>query len=355
MALDAVARHRSFNAAADELGYTQSAVSQQIVVARADRRAPGVRALARAAARSSPTEVGRVLLGHAQAVLARVEAAVAPTLTALVEGAVGELRVGTYQSVATRLLPVVLARFRALWPRIDVQLFESGSHDEIDGRVERGRARRRLHDAADPERGPVRYTGLLSDPYLLVVAPRAPARLRRPPAGLRALAEHDLIGYRVCRAHARVERHLRDHGHRAARRHAGRGQPPAPGARGPGRRRGGDAAAGDRRSTAATSSCSTCASRCRARELGLRLAPRGRELIGRPARDFIELATEAGAELAEEVTPVPAARCQRAACRERDGERRASLRERAVLGLDAGRDAVEEARDLGLPRVARAP
>src|ERR687887_206987 len=53
-------------------------------------------------------------------------------------GAAGELRVGTYQSVATRLLPAVLARFRERWPRIDVQLYESGSHDEIDGRVERG-------------------------------------------------------------------------------------------------------------------------------------------------------------------------------------------------------------------------
>ena len=70
MALDAVARHGSFNAAAEELGYTQSAVSQQInsleqIVGRPvfeRSRGPGT---------VTTTEVGRVLLGHAQAVLAR--------------------------------------------------------------------------------------------------------------------------------------------------------------------------------------------------------------------------------------------------------------------------------------------
>src|SRR3954449_2626427 len=98
VALDAVARHHSFHAAADELGYTQSAISQQIasleqIVGRPlFERSRGPRPV-------TLTEAGRVLLGHAEAVLARVEAASAD-VTALVEGAVGELRVGTYQSVA---------------------------------------------------------------------------------------------------------------------------------------------------------------------------------------------------------------------------------------------------------------
>ena len=208
LALDAVARHESFNAAAAELGYTQSAISQQIgsleqIVGRPvferSRGPRGVRL----------TEVGRVLLGHAEAVLARLEAATAD-LTALVDGAVGELRVGTYQSVATRLLPSVLARFRELWPRIDVQLFESGSHDEIDGRVERGALELAFTHPPIPNEDLFSYTELLRDPYLLVVHPQHPLALAGRPPELRELAEHDLIGYRVCRAHARVERHLRD-------------------------------------------------------------------------------------------------------------------------------------------------
>jgi molybdate transport repressor ModE-like protein len=210
VALDAVARHCSFNAAADELGYTQSAISQQIgaleqIVGRpVFERSRGPRPV-------RLTEAGRVLLGHAEAVLARVEAASAD-LTALVEGAVGELRVGTYQSVATRLLPAVLTRFRDRWPRIDVQLFESGSHDEIDGRVERGALDIAFTTPPIPNDEVFAYTELMRDPYLLVVHPGHPLALAGRPPGLPALADHDLIGYRVCRAHARVERFLRDQG-----------------------------------------------------------------------------------------------------------------------------------------------
>src|ERR1700755_748264 len=79
--LDAVARHLSFNRAADELGYTPSAISQQVgaieaavsarervVAARVFERSRGPRPI-------TLTEPGRVLLGHARAVLARMEAA----------------------------------------------------------------------------------------------------------------------------------------------------------------------------------------------------------------------------------------------------------------------------------------
>ena len=209
MALDAVARHRSFNAAADELGYTQSAVSQQIVGL---EQVVGTRVFDRG---SGPrpvrlTEAGRVLLTHARAVLARVDAASAD-VAALVQGSIGELRVGTYQSVATRLLPVILARFRALWPRIDIGLFESGSHDDIDDRVERGAL-----DLAFTIQPIVRedlfsYVDVLHDPYRLVVDPEHPLATEDR-VDLQDLGDLDLVGYRVCRAHAQVERHLRTHG-----------------------------------------------------------------------------------------------------------------------------------------------
>jgi DNA-binding transcriptional LysR family regulator len=208
-ALDAVARHLSFNGAAGELGYTQSAVSQQIV---ALERLVGTRVFDRG---SGPrpvrlTEPGRVLLGHAQAVLARVDAASAD-LTALVQGAVGELRIGTYQSVATRLLPAVLSRFREQWPRIDIQLFESGSHDDIDTRLERGAADLAFTVPPVPRRDLFDHIELLRDRYLLVVHPEHPLA-RAGSIELHDLADIDLVGYRVCRAHAQVERHLRSRG-----------------------------------------------------------------------------------------------------------------------------------------------
>ncbi|MFI6317166.1 LysR family transcriptional regulator [Nonomuraea sp. NPDC050556] len=65
-----VARLASFSAAADELGYTQSAISQQIAALEADL---GVGVLTRRPV--APTPAGERLLEHAEALLLRVRAA----------------------------------------------------------------------------------------------------------------------------------------------------------------------------------------------------------------------------------------------------------------------------------------
>jgi len=204
--LDAIARHRSFNRAADELGYTPSAVSQQVV---AIERVVGARVFerSRGPAPIGLTEPGRVLLGHARAVLARLEAA-ATDVDALTQGAAGELRVGTYQSIAARLLPSLLAEFRTAWPRIELTLHESGSHDELDGKVERGVLDLAFTVAYEAGDGVTTYVPLLSDPYVLVLEEGSP--LGEPT--LEDLGKLDLVAYRECRANAVVERHLRAHG-----------------------------------------------------------------------------------------------------------------------------------------------
>lgn len=206
VALDAVERHRSFQGAADELGYSQSAVSQQVV---ALEQLVGTRVFDRG---SGPrpvrlTEPGRVLLGHARAVLARVEAA-SVDMAALQQGAIGELRIGTYQSVANRLLPLILARFLLDWPRVDVQLFESGSHDDIDDRVERGALDLAFTTPPVQREEIFDYVDLLHDPYLLVMHHGHPLS-ERDTIPLAALDRLELVGYRVCRANAQVERFLR--------------------------------------------------------------------------------------------------------------------------------------------------
>src|SRR5690349_22264618 len=121
-ALEAVGRTRSFVAAARELGYTQSAISQQIarleqiVGQRLVERPGGPRPVAL-------TEAGRLLLRHADAIVAQLDAAQAD-MAALAEGAAGPLRVGIYQSVGARILPALLRRFRQSWPRVDVHVRE---------------------------------------------------------------------------------------------------------------------------------------------------------------------------------------------------------------------------------------
>src|SRR5690349_24842610 len=73
-ALEAVARTGSFGRAARELGYTQSAVSQQIAQL---ERIVGQQLIHRPGGprRVEPTEAGLLLLGHADAIVARLDAA----------------------------------------------------------------------------------------------------------------------------------------------------------------------------------------------------------------------------------------------------------------------------------------
>ena len=89
-ALEAVARTGSFGRAARELGYTQSAVSQQIAQL---ERIIGHRLFHRPGGprRVEPTEAGLLLLRHADAIVAQIDAARAD-MAALAEGAAGTLR-----------------------------------------------------------------------------------------------------------------------------------------------------------------------------------------------------------------------------------------------------------------------
>src|SRR5438094_8574919 len=109
-ALEAVARTRSFGRAARELGYTQSAVSQQIAQL---ERVVGQKLFHRPGGprRVEPTEAGLLLLRHADAIVARLDAARAD-MAALGEGAGGTLRVGGFQRVGANPTPAAVLSFR---------------------------------------------------------------------------------------------------------------------------------------------------------------------------------------------------------------------------------------------------
>src|ERR1041385_1416826 len=74
LALQAIAQHGSFGRAAQSLGYTQSAISQQIA---ALERAVGEKLVERPGGPRpvSLTEAGELLLRHAEAIVARMKAA----------------------------------------------------------------------------------------------------------------------------------------------------------------------------------------------------------------------------------------------------------------------------------------
>jgi DNA-binding transcriptional LysR family regulator len=198
LALEAVAREGSFGKAAVSLGYTQSAVSQQIATL---ERLVGQKLVERPGGPKpvSLTEAGALLLTHAESIAARVAAAQAD-LTALGDGEAGTLRVGVFQSVGQRILPELMRRFIASWPKVEVTLTESADDRELLALVERGELDLTFSDLPLVE-GPFESVELLRDPYVLVVA--ATSELENPT--LRETAQLDLIGHKNCRTLARVE------------------------------------------------------------------------------------------------------------------------------------------------------
>jgi DNA-binding transcriptional LysR family regulator len=201
-ALDAVAREGSFGRAAAALGYTQSAVSQQIA---ALERIVGERLVERPGGPRpvSLTPAGELLLRHARAIVARLAAAQAD-LAALGDGEAGVLRVGVFQSVGQKILPELMQRFSAVWPRVELALTESASDAELLGLVERGELDVTFADLPLTE-GPFESVELLRDPYVLVVPADSPLAGRQSPPSQREIQELDLIGFRVCRSLTQLE------------------------------------------------------------------------------------------------------------------------------------------------------
>jgi DNA-binding transcriptional LysR family regulator len=208
-ALRAVAAEGSFGAAAARLGYTQSAVSQQIATL---ERAVGERLVERPGGprRVFLTEAGEVLLRHAERIVAGLEAAWAD-LQALADGGAGTLRVGTYQSVGARILPELMRRFVQERPGVEVHLRESGSDQELLDFLERGEVDLSFTVLPIPD-GPFEGVELMRDRYVLMVAADSPMAAAGVSPTLADLGSIDLIGFRHCIAGERMDAHLRSQG-----------------------------------------------------------------------------------------------------------------------------------------------
>jgi DNA-binding transcriptional LysR family regulator len=163
-----VAARGSFTAAAESLGYTQSAVSRQVAALEAaagtplfDRTARGVRI----------TDAGETLLHRAATVLDEVDAA-QRELEGMSELATGHLRVGAIPTAVASLIPRALGAFRERHPGVDVSLREGSTASQVK-RLVSGSAEVAVVGVL-PERKPPRDSRLviehlLDDPLLLAV------------------------------------------------------------------------------------------------------------------------------------------------------------------------------------------
>jgi DNA-binding transcriptional LysR family regulator len=208
-ALQAVAEHGSFGRAAASLGYTQSAVSQQIATL---ERLVGERLIERPGGPRpvSLTQAGTLLLRHAEAILARLQAARAD-LAALGDGRAGTLRIGTFQSVGARILPEALRRLRDGWPDVDVSLSESNDDEGLVRMVERGELDLAfvMLPIAD---GPFETVELLSDAYMVLAPSDSPLATAPREALVEEIADVPLIAFRQCRGVLQIEAGLRARG-----------------------------------------------------------------------------------------------------------------------------------------------
>jgi molybdate transport repressor ModE-like protein len=206
-ALRAIAETGTFWAAAERLNASQSTISDHVAQLEA---LTGQRLIERSRGRRTVqlTEAGRLLLGHATSIEARIKAAEAD-FRAFAAGQSGTLRVGIYQSVANKVLPEIMRRFIRRWPDVDVQLFEGQHDEELVARVEEGELDMSFAIQPIPT-GPFEVQDLMRDPYVLIVPAGSELAARRP--GVADLAGVAMVGYQPSRTVDLAESYLHARG-----------------------------------------------------------------------------------------------------------------------------------------------
>jgi DNA-binding transcriptional LysR family regulator len=183
--LAAVVEHGSFGGAAAALGYTQSAVSQQISEL---ERAVGLTLLERRPVR--PTAAGEVALKAARHAGAVLDAA-ATELRALREGTAGTVRIGAFRTAAEHIVAPALKTFADRDVHVSISQLETAAAYEglIAGELDLA-VTFEDHPGDVPLPPPIRLRRLLTDAVL--VALPADHRLAAQPR----LAPSDLVDER---------------------------------------------------------------------------------------------------------------------------------------------------------------
>lgn len=178
--------HGTIAATAAALGYTPSAVSQQLATL---EREAGTPLLDRTARSAELTDSGRLLAGHAEQILAMVEAAEA-VLEAQTDVALGRVTVTAFPTAAVAFAPAIAHSLRE-HPGLQLLLRQTL---EANGArlVTRSEADIALIDdwsgrPPDDNAGTLRFFHLFRDPVVLVVPEDHPLGDTRQPVDLRRL------------------------------------------------------------------------------------------------------------------------------------------------------------------------
>jgi DNA-binding transcriptional LysR family regulator len=174
-----VVERSSFSTAAEHLGYTQSAVSQQIATLEADL---GLQLLLRRPV--EPTEAGRRLMEHAGPLLLRHDAARADVLRTAAAPA-HRLTLAVSPLALTPAVATRLARARAEHPRLHLEV-RACERREVITRIATGRADLGLTDGIAapgdplrlPDSGPLTTIGVSEEPLVVALPAGHPLSAR---------------------------------------------------------------------------------------------------------------------------------------------------------------------------------
>jgi DNA-binding transcriptional LysR family regulator len=135
-ALVAVAEFGSFGEAALQIGVSQSAISHAIAALEADL---GVTLLSRGRHGACLTPVGEQIVHNARQVLDLLDDILAKAnLAKGLQG--GQVRISSFRSAATHILPEVLAQFRQRYPAISVSISEYDDYPDVEEDLRKGKA-----------------------------------------------------------------------------------------------------------------------------------------------------------------------------------------------------------------------
>jgi DNA-binding transcriptional LysR family regulator len=162
----AVVERRSFSQAAERLGVTQPAVSQQV---RSLEKRLGTQLLDRSGRRVEPTEAGWRLYRGAQKLLA-LEEQLAADVAASTEGELsGDLVLGASTGPAAIVVPLLLGEFQQANPAVRVFLTVSDTHSVVE-RVAARELELGIVGASRRHRG-VRFEPFFADQVILACPP----------------------------------------------------------------------------------------------------------------------------------------------------------------------------------------
>jgi molybdate transport repressor ModE-like protein len=161
-----VAAQGSFSAAAEKLGYTQSAVSQQIA---ALERETGSTLIERKPRGLRLTDAGEALVRHADKILARLAEAEAE-LEAIAGLRGGRLRLATFPTAGATLVPHAIREFNQRHPGVELTMTDLEPHESVP-RLKAGELDLVLVEDTDvrDDDEDVELVHLIDDPMYLVL------------------------------------------------------------------------------------------------------------------------------------------------------------------------------------------